>query len=66
MEELTFEQKIIISGYTGVLCIESEAFVADVKKRLGRDINPEVDVVEDIMALYESDFFTIIGANDKV
>ncbi|THE44863.1 hypothetical protein DJ495_06405 [Raoultella ornithinolytica] len=57
--KLTEEQAIIVTGYTGKLLGDMNAFLADLGKRLGRKIvNSELPSIgqEKISILYKEDF----------
>ena len=66
LKELTQEQKIIITAYTGVLCCSFDEFHGDAEKRMGHPVfthqfgNKEF-VNEKIKPLYKDDFMKIIG-----
>jgi len=63
VKKLTKEQGLILSGFTGVLCINSfSALHADVEKRLGRPVyTHEFPSIEnEIREAYRIDFMKII------
>ncbi len=61
MTPLTFEQAIVVSGYTGFLACNFEHLHADLEKRMGRPVfTHEIPALEEEMkALYRDDFFAI-------
>lgn len=63
MQKLTLEQKIVLSGYTGVLCCPSFSLLhEDAEKRAGRPLfTHEFADIEKIQALYREDFMAMIG-----
>ena len=68
MNQLTKQQAIIISGYTGVICCKFSDFRKDVEKRLGRQVYIHEFGNEVFMDLvrrtYNEDFFTICYGGD--
>ncbi len=64
MEKLTKEQKIVLSGFTGILCCKLSDFQKDVEKRMGRPVfthefgSPEL--MEEIKELYTNDFMELV------
>ena len=63
MKKLTKEQGLILSGFTGVLCINSFSDLhADVEKRLGRPVYTHEfpSIANEIKEAYRIDFMKII------
>lgn len=66
MSKLTVEQKIVITGYTGVLCCKWDDFRKDLERRTGNSISPDMLSAELqpgehlTKRLYEDDFFHMI------
>lgn len=60
---LTLEQKIILSGFTKILCCEFNDFHADVEKRLGRPVQTMEfpSLAPTIQEAYREDFMKLIG-----
>lgn len=63
--ELTQFQKIVITGFTGILCCEFSDFHADVELRMNRPVFTHEFAGEQmkdaIKELYADDFMLIIG-----
>lgn len=63
-KELTNEQKIILTGYTGVLCCNNFSdFHKDVEFRMMRPVftHEFAGLKEELRKLYEYDFLSICG-----
>ena len=63
-KELTKEQKIILTGYTGVLCCNNFSdFHKDVEFRMMRPVftHELAGLKEELRKLYEYDFLSICG-----
>ena len=62
-KELTNDQKIILTGYTGILMCEFSMFYFDVEKRLNRTVYTHEfsSLKDEIKKLYEKDFLAICG-----
>lgn len=68
MKELTIEQAIIITGYTGVLSCDFLDFKKDVEKRLKRQIT-DLEMLTNkqiIKDLYFLDFLEILPKSEVV
>ena len=66
MQELTKEQKIVITAYTGTLCCEFSDFHGDLEKRIGHPVwthqlGDKQFVNEKVKPLYKDDFMAMIG-----
>lgn len=61
MQKLTQEQALIITGYTGVMCIGFDTFHADVERRLKRPVQAYqfCHLRDEIEEAYKDDFFTM-------
>ncbi len=65
MKRLTKEQAVIITGYTGVMVLESFSdFHEDIERRLDRSVFTHElaskDLWKDIKSLYKEDFLSLI------
>lgn len=62
-KQLTKEQAIILTGYTGISCTKFSDFHEDVEKRLGYPVLThqfgDEDFVEKIKGLYRDDFIAL-------
>ena len=58
MQKLTQEQALIITGFTGVMCVDFTTFHADVEKRLGHPVwtHQFVTLTDEIREAYRADF----------
>lgn len=59
MQQLTKEQGIILTGFTGLMCVNSFSdFHADVEKRLGRPVwtHQFPELQDEIKEAYRADF----------
>lgn len=67
MQKLTKEQAIVLTGYTGITCVDFGLFHEDVEIRLGRPITTlEFLVLKDkIKELYKSDFMAMLFENKE-
>ena len=63
-QQLTKEQAIILTGFTGILCGSFSAFHEDVEKRLGRPVWTHEFANEELTAqvkeAYKKDFIAIV------
>jgi len=62
MQKLTQEQALVITGYTGVLCVSSFGdFHEDVEKRLGRPVwtHQFPGLKDEIRVAYQADFLAM-------
>lgn len=60
---LTEHQKIVITGYTMIACVQFSVFHADCERRLGRPIftHEFPSLKEEIKAAYKDDFMKLLG-----
>lgn len=67
MTPLTQEQAIVLTGFTGVLCLESFSdFHADVNRRAGRPVfTHEMADLGWIRELYRDDFMALVPEQAK-
>lgn len=69
MNKLTKEQAIIVTGFTGICCIDFTEFHADVEKRLGYPVFThqfaDKDFGEKINDLYREDFIAICASSEE-
>lgn len=68
MTEFTEQQKIIITGYTGIMAVNDfSAFHADVEKRLGRPVwtHQFPDLKDEIKEVYQADFLKCCGVKPE-
>ena len=62
VEQLTEQQAVIVTGYTGTLCGSFGAFHADLEKRAGRPVfTHEMSDFGWIKSLYRDDFIALAG-----
>ncbi len=66
MKQLTKEQGIIITGFTGKLACKFSDFHADIEKRLGRPVFTHELAYLDMKKIYEEDFLKLVEANKDV
>lgn len=63
MKELTLEQAVVISGYTGLLACSFDEFHKDVEERLGRPVwTHELGrqaLWDELKEIYKSDFLAL-------
>lgn len=62
MQKLTQEQALVITGYTGVMCVASFSdFHEDIEKRLGRPVfTHEIPSLRDVIdEAYRADFLAL-------
>lgn len=70
VQELTLDQALVFTGYTGVVCCKVSDFQADVERRLGRSVfthelaNERVQ--EEIKKAYRDDFMAMVHASKSV
>lgn len=62
MQQLTAEQALILTGYTGILMCDFSAYHEDVEKRLGRPVwTHQFPALKDaIQDAYRADFFALL------
>lgn len=68
MKQLTKEQAIILTGFTGIMCLtDFNEFHKDVERRLGRPFftHEFATNFEEVKRAYEDDFKKLIGADLK-
>ena len=61
IKQLTKEQGIIITGFTGKLCCAFSDFQEDVEKRLGRSILSLELAYLNTKEIYAEDFIKLVG-----
>jgi len=66
MKQLTEDQALVVSGYTGVLCLPFATFHEDIEKRLGRpvwthEMASHTETSKQIKEAYRKDFMLMIG-----
>ncbi len=61
MKQLTKEQAIVLTGFTGKLCCDFGDFHEDIEKRLGRPVFTHELATLDTKKIYEDDFKELIG-----
>ena len=65
LKRLTTEQAIVISGYTGIICLHFDKFHKDVEQRMNRHVwtreFSDPDFWVKLQELYKQDFMEIIG-----
>lgn len=63
--EMTEFQKIVLTGFTGILCCKFDKFHEDVEKRIGHGVFThqfgDEEFAEKAKELYRDDFMSIIG-----
>lgn len=69
-QQLTKEQAIILTGFTGILCVSFSVFHEDVEKRLGRPVfthefGDRPFFEGEIKELYRNDFMTLVYKEEK-
>lgn len=63
MQKLDLEQAIVLTGFTGISCVENFGdFHSDVEKRMGRPVQTIefVSSAEEIKELYRDDFRKLV------
>lgn len=63
MQKLTTEQAIVLSGFTGVLCVNDFSLLhIDINKRLGRPVytHEMPDIINEIKEAYRADFMAML------
>lgn len=65
VKKLTKQQKIILTGFTGILCCKFSDYHEDVERRLGRPVfNIELgsqDFKSKMKKLYEKEFLELVS-----
>lgn len=69
IQQLTKEQAIVLTGFTGILCTSFSYFHEDVEKRLGRPVwsheFADEEVVAQVKKAYKEDFKAMIYKGEE-